>query len=450
MKRFLHPLPGILAIIALVLACGTTPPATSIPSSSEPPPATVSSRGATFEVVENNVLARSLETDDFAAARVGQLLPVAGQARTGDESFARLDFLPGGTILRLGPNTEFTLTELSDESEDFFTRLWMEAGELWIILTGGEMEVETPLGTAAVRGSLMSISYSKDEQKLTATCLEGDCSLENPDGTAAFTAGQASDILGVDQAPASARDMTEQEYQDWYEILREFQVGPRIGDTVWLDMNLNGIQDEDEEGVADIEVYLYEIADGSAGSAQAGEGAATSPVSQVANPGNLVDSTITDEEGHYSFPYPATGTYYLLFELPADFVFSPQDMGEDDAVDSDPDPATGQTTSFDYIYGEEHIKWDAGLVPYELAPTTTPTNTPEPTPTNTPKPPPPPCGCYTAGVKFDVVKYDGNPGWSDCGQATACHSIIGDQLVTSGTIIGTGGSCEMKVICPSP
>lgn len=446
MKRFLHHLPGILAIIALVLACGITPPATSTPSSSEPPPATVSSRGATFEMVENDVRARDQEADDFAAASVGQLLPVAGQARTGDESYAQLDFLPGGTILRLGPNTIFTLTELSDESEDFFSRLRLEFGQLWIILTGGDMEIETEVGTAAVRGSLMGVYYTATSQIMTATCLEGDCSLENASGTSEFTAGQAADIPGANQAPSPARDMTDQEFEDWYQILRELQIGPRIGDTAWLDMNLNGIQDEDEEGVENVKVYLFEIANGSASSERTGEEAATSTASQDANPGNLVDSTITDEQGHYSFPYPATGTYYILFDLPADYVFSPQDIGEDDTVDSDPDPATGRTVSFEYTYGEEALNWDAGLIPYELAPTATPTNTPEPTPTNTPKPPPPPCGCYTPGVKFEVI----SSGWSDCGQATACHSILGDKLVTSGTIIGYSGSCEMKVICPSP
>jgi len=372
-------------------------------------------------MLENDVQARTQVADDFGTASLGQVLPVAGQARTGDVSFAQLDFKPGGTLIRMGPNTDFTLTELSSEEDDFFTHLELEAGKLWIILTGGEVDVETDIGTAAVRGSLMGVYYSPTTRILTATCLEGHCSLENPAGRTEFTAGQAVEITGPDQAPSAYRQMTIQEYEDWYIILRDLLIGPRLGDRVWLDLNLNGIQDEGEEGVKGVTVHLYDGTD------------------------TLRYTTQTDESGYYSFPYMASGTYYLVFELPADYVFSPQDIGDDDALDSDPDPSTGSTDTFEYSYEEEGLNWDAGIIPVELAPTATPTNTPEPTPTSTP---PPFCGCYTSGVKFDVVKYDGNPGWGDCGQASACHSIIGDQLVPSGTTIGTGGSCEMLVTCP--
>lgn len=54
-------------------------------------------------------------------------------------------------------------------------------------------------------------------------------------------------------------------------------------------------------------------------------------------------------------------------------------------------------------------------------------------------------------VKFIIVRCDNNPGWSDCGQATTCHSIIGDAEMRDGaTIIDPSSHCSMQVFCPSP
>ncbi|MBM3152798.1 MAG: FecR domain-containing protein, partial [Chloroflexi bacterium] len=155
----------IVAITGLVTsAC--KPEATETP----PPTASYQARTASFDVVENDVRMRLSEDEEYSPAATGQTLPVGGQARTGDESSAQLDLMPDGAILRLGPGTEFTLTELAEGDDDFFARLQMEAGKLWIILTGGELEVETASGTASVRGSLLGIYFFPDIPLLTATC----------------------------------------------------------------------------------------------------------------------------------------------------------------------------------------------------------------------------------------------------------------------------------------
>ena len=66
-------------------------------------------------------------------------------------------------------------------------------------------------------------------------------------------------------------------------------------------------------------------------------------------------------------------------------------------------------------------------------------------------PPPPSCAWNTPGVKFELVSYDNSPGWSDCGQASAFHSIVGDRAIASGsTVTSSGNECSMKIICPSP
>lgn len=47
--------------------------------------------------------------------------------------------------------------------------------------------------------------------------------------------------------------------------------------------------------------------------------------------------------------------YGGILPVKAEYFFSPQDEGGDDARDSDADPVTGQTTTFDIIWGEEVV-----------------------------------------------------------------------------------------------
>jgi len=196
-------LPGIL-----LASCAAPAPATT------PAPAAVA-RTASFVTVENDVRVREMETADFAPAQVGLVLQVGGQARTGEPGRARLDLAPDGTIVRVGPTSEFTLTEISDDVQLPFTRLKLAAGQLWIILNGGELNVETDVGIASVRGSFMDVFYDPVMQSMTATCLEGTCCLANDLGKTNLTDGHASDIPGPGMPPSPARDMTGSEYRGW-------------------------------------------------------------------------------------------------------------------------------------------------------------------------------------------------------------------------------------------
>ncbi|MEM7530773.1 MAG: SdrD B-like domain-containing protein [Chloroflexota bacterium] len=114
-----------------------------------------------------------------------------------------------------------------------------------------------------------------------------------------------------------------------------------IGDTVFLDEDNDGIQDNvgqpgGEEGVPDVVVNLLD------------------------EDGNQIATTTTDENGNYNFPvFP--GTYIVEFEAPNGFVFSPQDQGGDDNLDSDPDPTTGQTAPITVGSGEDRDDVDAGV-----------------------------------------------------------------------------------------
>ena len=97
----------------------------------------------------------------------------------------------------------------------------------------------------------------------------------------------------------------------------------QLGNMVWVDVNSDGIQDAGEPGLAGVVVDLYSI---------------DSP---------FIASTISDENGEYSFQNLAPSEYYIIFSgAPAGFGITLQDQGGDDVNDSDADPTTGQTNNF--------------------------------------------------------------------------------------------------------
>lgn len=98
-----------------------------------------------------------------------------------------------------------------------------------------------------------------------------------------------------------------------------------IGDFVWNDVNMNGIQDGGELGLAGVTVNLLD-----------------------GNTLSLLDSTTTGAGGDYLFLFDVQELgflydYVVEFVLPAGYVFSPQDVGVNDAIDSDANTLTGRT-----------------------------------------------------------------------------------------------------------
>ncbi|MCB9149008.1 MAG: carboxypeptidase regulatory-like domain-containing protein [Caldilineaceae bacterium] len=118
----------------------------------------------------------------------------------------------------------------------------------------------------------------------------------------------------------------------------------RIGDTVWEDMNADGIQDAGEAGVENVLVQLFQVG----GSA---------PISD----------TLTDINGVYLFEKLPPGDYYVVFDLttlPAGYVVTVPDANGDtqDDVDSDADPNSGATASTGPLTtGDEDLTLDMGI-----------------------------------------------------------------------------------------
>ena len=102
-----------------------------------------------------------------------------------------------------------------------------------------------------------------------------------------------------------------------------------LGDRVWLDGDENGVQGDIglEPGFEGVTVTLYRINEGE-------------------TEGTLISTTVTDADGAYFFDGLDSGNYYVEYEIPAEHTASPQTIGDDNTMDSDPDPALGRTVTF--------------------------------------------------------------------------------------------------------
>ncbi len=116
-----------------------------------------------------------------------------------------------------------------------------------------------------------------------------------------------------------------------------FIVLSSIGDRAWIDTNANGVQDPGEPGRAGISVELLD------------------------NGGAVLASQSTDANGNYLFTDLAPGNYRVRFTTPAGFGFSGQHLGGDSALDSDADPASGESQLVTLAANARDDNIDAGI-----------------------------------------------------------------------------------------
>jgi hypothetical protein len=107
-----------------------------------------------------------------------------------------------------------------------------------------------------------------------------------------------------------------------------------VGNRIWLDENADGRQDPWEAGVAGVCVQLIDAASGSS-----------------------LGFASSDANGYYFFDVAPGHEYMLQFKPSPAYAFTTPNVGDDDE-DSDADPLTGRTASFN---GEKGSGWDAGL-----------------------------------------------------------------------------------------
>jgi len=109
-----------------------------------------------------------------------------------------------------------------------------------------------------------------------------------------------------------------------------------LGDKVWEDKNFNGIQDAGENGISGVTVKLLNAA------------------------GSVVSTTTTDSSGNYLFKDLNPGDYSVQVVAPSGYYATKQNVGTNDAIDSDID-SSGKTATTTLVAGENDLSWDAGL-----------------------------------------------------------------------------------------
>jgi hypothetical protein len=180
-----------------------------------------SSLSASLSELSGLVEIKQAQQETFAPAEVDSVLDANGQIQTGDDGRARLD-LSSGTIIRVAPSSLFTLTSNDEVEGGLLTKIQLEAGKIFIILSGGQADVETPSGVASVRGSYLKVEVDPITGDIYITCLEGTCSATNPNGEQIiFTNGQKVTLFhqesdGTWKSPLLG-PMTLEDFDEWLE-----------------------------------------------------------------------------------------------------------------------------------------------------------------------------------------------------------------------------------------
>jgi hypothetical protein len=123
---------------------------------------------------------------------------------------------------------------------------------------------------------------------------------------------------------------------------RHFRVTGDLRGRVFLDRDLDGVQDAGEPGIPNFFVALHDDA-------------------HFPHRG-----AYTDASGDYVIQ-SKEGSWHLHFPLPVGSAFTVQDAGSDDEADSDADPETGETDPFDIEIAALDTSRDAGLTPLLFA-----------------------------------------------------------------------------------
>lgn len=193
-------------------------------------------RTATLELLEGEVNWRAKDGDAWQAAQLGQQLNPGEQLSTGADGRAAVRFTEG-TLTRLSPNSAMTLTAMSDSTNEPSTELKLDTGGLFIILNGGNAEIETNSGVASVRGSYLNVRVTPKGSTI-ATCLEGQCVLATDAGEVDLTNGQRSRADDEGLPPADPEEMEAYDFNLWFE---EYE------DALFLALDLE-LLDEEEFG----------------------------------------------------------------------------------------------------------------------------------------------------------------------------------------------------------
>lgn len=192
----------------------SAPAETNAAGNSDPAPA---AREAVVSEFENEVMVRATSDGEFILATAGVILQQGGALQTSADGRARLDLKPEGTVVRVAPNSAFTLAELTETNGEPKSAISLFFGKIFVMLNGGSLDVQTPSGVASVRGSLLSVSFNPETGRAQAVCLEGVCSLNNEGGESVELEEGESAFVDEDGSLNELDAIDHDEILDWLE-----------------------------------------------------------------------------------------------------------------------------------------------------------------------------------------------------------------------------------------
>jgi LysM repeat protein len=158
-----------------LIEVGTPGDASAAPA---PTAANSDERRAVIQVVSGVADLRRSTDSPWAPAAPGQILLEDTQLRTGPGS-RTLVLITEGSKIWLGPDTTFTVNILNPFLDSLLTSLALERGQVWVLLNGGALDIETPLGIVSARSAYLSAAFDPETGALDITCLQGTCSFGN-------------------------------------------------------------------------------------------------------------------------------------------------------------------------------------------------------------------------------------------------------------------------------
>ncbi|MCP4343578.1 MAG: hypothetical protein GY799_33055, partial [Desulfobulbaceae bacterium] len=164
-----------------------------------------------------------------------------------------------------------------------------------------------------------------------------------PEYTITFRDTGDNDAFDSDADPATGQTivtyLSPGEYDPTWDVAMYISAGlTGLGDRVWYDTDQDGIQDQEESGVAGVTVKLISPADN-----------------------EVIRTLVTDGSGYYRFIGLVPGDYIVEFVLPDGYEFTGQNQGDNDDVDSNPGVTSGRTETITLTAGKPNLTIDAGI-----------------------------------------------------------------------------------------
>jgi hypothetical protein len=222
---------AILALLTPLIGCGGK--AEAVPT----PTATVSS-------LSGEVLVQEEGSADWIAAALGMKLNGGDRIKTGDNGTAEIIFFEG-SLIEIGEKSEILISELSITGSDGTTTITLQQSighsinrVKKLVNSSSSYEVDTPAGTAVVRGTIFK-TYVEDNGYTVIASEEGDIWFSAGGVTVVVGTGKQSGAMpgGTPSAPGIIQI---ENVEICSEVLgdRDYTVKPDaifdVGDTVWI------------------------------------------------------------------------------------------------------------------------------------------------------------------------------------------------------------------------